>query len=160
MCYVDIDSFKPFNDLYGYACGDEILLCLAHCLGKRTDPSRDFVGHIGGDDFMWVLGSHDWTLRLKRLFDEFQGQCRRFYRAEHLEAGCFVSHNRKGVREEFPLLSLSVGVVDLAAGNGAMLDAQRLAELASHAKPLAKKTLGSSVHVIASGQTDVSRRAR
>ncbi|MBJ3774024.1 diguanylate cyclase, partial [Klebsiella pneumoniae] len=59
VCYVDLDSFKPFNDLYGYAKGDEVLLCLAQCLNERVDPARDFVGHIGGDDFMLVLGSPD-----------------------------------------------------------------------------------------------------
>lgn len=53
ICYVDIDSFKPFNDIYGYGRGDEVLLCLAQCLNDRVDPSRDFVGHIGGDDFYW-----------------------------------------------------------------------------------------------------------
>lgn len=106
-----------------------------------------------------MLGSEDWERRLNLLFDEFHAQCRRFYRAEHLEAGFFVSHDRKGMREEFPLLSLSVGVVRLAVGNSAGLDAQRLAELASHAKHLAKKIAGSSVHVIGSGQADASRGA-
>ncbi|WP_226503387.1 bifunctional diguanylate cyclase/phosphodiesterase [Pseudomonas sp. MWU16-30317] len=148
ICYVDIDSFKPYNDLYGYARGDEVLLCLAHCLSERIEPSRDFVGHIGGDDFMLVLGSSDWRKRLGQLFEEFQMQCRRFYRAEHLDAGYFVSHNRQGVREEFPLLSLSIGVVDLHARDCPALDAQVLAEMASQAKHLAKKVPGYSVHVI------------
>jgi diguanylate cyclase (GGDEF)-like protein len=152
ICYVDIDSFKPFNDLYGYARGDEVLLCLAHCLGERIDPSRDFVGHIGGDDFMLVLGSSDWRKRLGKLFEEFQMQCRRFYRSEHLDAGYFVSHNRQGVREEFPLLSLSVGVVHLHEQDCAALDAQVLAEMASKAKHLAKKVPGYSLHVIETGE--------
>jgi len=152
ICYVDIDSFKPFNDLYGYARGDEVLLCLAHCLGERIDPSRDFVGHIGGDDFMLVLGSSDWRKRLGRLFEEFQMQCRRFYRSEHLDAGYFVSHNRQGVREEFPLLSLSIGVVHLHEQDCAALDAQVLAEMASKAKHLAKKVPGYSLHVIETGE--------
>lgn len=56
ICYVDIDSFKPFNDIYGYGRGDEVLLCLAQCLNDRVDPSRDFVGHIGGDDFFTGAG--------------------------------------------------------------------------------------------------------
>ncbi|RZI66887.1 MAG: EAL domain-containing protein, partial [Pseudomonas sp.] len=86
ICYVDIDSFKPFNDIYGYGRGDEVLLCLAQCLNDRIDPSRDFVGHIGGDDFLMVLGSDDWRKRLNMLLEDFQNQCRRFYRAEHLEA--------------------------------------------------------------------------
>ena len=105
ICYVDIDSFKPFNDIYGYGRGDEVLLCLAQCLNERVDPSRDFVGHIGGDDFLLVLGPEDWRKRLNQLLDDFQSQCRRFYRPEHLEAGCFIAPNRQGVRQEFPLLS-------------------------------------------------------
>ncbi len=113
ICYVDIDSFKPFNDIYGYGRGDEVLLCLAQCLNDRVDPSRDFVGHIGGDDFLLVLGPEDWRRRLNQLLDDFHSQCRRFYRSEHLEAGCFVAPNRQGIRQEFPLLSLSIGVVHL-----------------------------------------------
>lgn len=148
ICYVDIDSFKPFNDLYGYAKGDEVLLCLAQCLSQRVDPARDFVGHIGGDDFMLVLGSTDWRARLNGLLEDFQGQCRRFYCREHLDAGCFIAHDRLGQRREYPLLSLSVGVVNLAADAGAHLDASRLAALASDAKRHAKAIPGYSLHVI------------
>ncbi|CAI8717874.1 blue light- and temperature-responsive anti-repressor [Pseudomonas sp. IT-P12] len=148
ICYVDIDSFKPFNDIYGYGRGDEVLLCLAQCLNDRVDPSRDFVGHIGGDDFLLVLGPDDWRKRLNQLLDDFQSQCRRFYRAEHLEAGCFIAPNRQGVRQEFALLSLSIGVVHLHAQACAHLDASQLAEMASQAKHHAKNMPGYSVHVI------------
>ncbi|HEY0286106.1 MAG TPA: bifunctional diguanylate cyclase/phosphodiesterase [Pseudomonas sp.] len=148
ICYVDIDSFKPFNDIYGYGRGDEVLLCLAQCLNDRIDPSRDFVGHIGGDDFLMVLGSDDWRKRLNILLEDFQNQCRRFYRAEHLQAGCFVALNRQGQREEFALLSLSIGVVHLHPDVCSMLDASQLAELASQAKHYAKDVSGASVHVI------------
>ncbi len=148
ICYVDIDSFKPFNDIYGYGRGDEVLLCLAQCLNDRVDPSRDFVGHIGGDDFLLVLGPDDWRKRLNQLLDDFQSQCRRFYRAEHLEAGCFIAPNRQGVRQEFPLLSLSIGVVHLHTQACAQLDASQLAEMASQAKHHAKNIPGYSVHVI------------
>ncbi|MBK5550846.1 MULTISPECIES: bifunctional diguanylate cyclase/phosphodiesterase [unclassified Pseudomonas] len=148
ICYVDIDSFKPFNDIYGYGRGDEVLLCLAQCLNDRVDPSRDFVGHIGGDDFLMVLGPEDWRKRLNQLLDDFQSQCRRFYRSEHLEAGCFIAPNRQGVRQEFPLLSLSIGVVHLHPEACAGLDASLLAEMASQAKHHAKNVPGYSVHVI------------
>ncbi|WP_395599174.1 bifunctional diguanylate cyclase/phosphodiesterase [Pseudomonas sp. A1437] len=148
ICYVDIDSFKPFNDIYGYGRGDEVLLCLAQCLNERVDPSRDFVGHIGGDDFLLVLGPEDWRKRLNQLLDDFQSQCRRFYRPEHLEAGCFIAPNRQGVRQEFPLLSLSIGVVHLQPDACAHLDASQLAEMASQAKHHAKNVPGYSVHVI------------
>ncbi|MDH0894301.1 MULTISPECIES: EAL and GGDEF domain-containing protein [unclassified Pseudomonas] len=148
VCYVDIDSFKPFNDLYGYARGDEVLLCLAQCLNERVDPNRDFVGHIGGDDFLLVLGPDNWRERLNQLLEDFQAQCRRFYREEHLRAGCFVSHNRQGNREEFPLLSLSIGVVHLHPQSCAQLDASQLASLASQAKHHAKAIPGYSLHIL------------
>ena len=148
ICYVDIDSFKPFNDIYGYGRGDEVLLCLAQCLNERVDPSRDFVGHIGGDDFLLVLGPEDWRKRLNQLLDDFQSQCRRFYRPEHLEAGCFIAPNRQGVRQEFPLLSLSIGVVHLHPEACAQLDASQLAEMASQAKHHAKNVPGYSVHLL------------
>ena len=155
ICYVDIDSFKPFNDIYGYGRGDEVLLCLAQCLNERVDPSRDFVGHIGGDDFLLVLGPEDWCKRLNQLLDDFQSQCRRFYRPEHLEAGCFIAPNRQGVRQEFPLLSLSIGVVHLHPEACAQLDASQLAEMASQAKHHAKNVPGYSVHLLDSLTTSV-----
>jgi len=148
ICYVDIDSFKPFNDIYGYGRGDEVLLCLAQCLNERIDPTRDFVGHIGGDDFLLVLGPEDWRKRLNQLLDDFQSQCRRFYRPEHLEAGCFIAPNRQGVRQEFALLSLSIGVVHLRPEACATLDASQLAEMASQAKHHAKGVVGFSVYLI------------
>jgi len=148
ICYVDIDSFKPFNDIYGYGRGDEVLLCLAQCLNERIDPSRDFVGHIGGDDFLLVLGPDDWRKRLTQLLNDFQNHCRRFYRPEHLEAGCFTALNRQGVRQEFALLSLSIGVVHLRSEACAGLDASQLAELASQAKHHAKEIVGGSLYLI------------
>lgn len=151
VCYVDIDSFKPFNDIYGYARGDEVLLCLAQCLNDSVDPRRDFVGHIGGDDFMLVLGSVDWRERLHQLIDDFLRECRRFYRSEHLEAGCFIAHNRQGQRETFPLLSLSIGVVLLRPECCVSLDAAQLADLASQAKRQAKDTTGPSLSLIDTG---------
>ncbi|MBM3111629.1 bifunctional diguanylate cyclase/phosphodiesterase [Pseudomonas arcuscaelestis] len=148
ICYVDIDSFKPFNDIYGYARGDEVLVCLAQCLNERVDPNHDFVGHIGGDDFMLVLGSADWERRLQLLLEDFQRQCRRFYRPEHVQAGCFIAPNRQGQRQEFALLSLSIGVVHLRPEACADLDAGQLAELASQAKHQAKALCGHSLYLI------------
>src|SRR3989344_7663427 len=148
VCYVDIDNFKPFNDIYGYAKGDEVLLSLAQCLNDRVDPSRDFVGHICGDDFLLVLGSQDWRARLNRLLEDFQSQCRRFYREEDLHAGCFIAHDRSGKRQEYALLSLSLGVVHVHPEQCAQLDASQLAAMASEAKRHAKAVPGYSLHII------------
>ena len=125
-----------------------MLLCLAQCLNERVDPSHDFVGHIGGDDFMLVLGSADWERRLQLLLEDFQRQCRRFYRPEHLQAGYFIAPNRQGQRQEFALLSLSIGVVQLRPQACANLNAGQLAELASQAKHQAKELSGYSLYLI------------
>jgi len=148
ICYVDIDNFKPFNDIYGYARGDEVLLCLAQCLNERVDPSRDFVGHIGGDDFILAISPTEWCRRLSQLQEDFQHQCRRFYRAEDLRAGSFLAQDRRGEQQRFALLSLSIGVVHLRPQACPLMDSSQLAEMASQAKHQAKAVLGSSVHVI------------
>lgn len=148
VCYVDIDHFKPFNDLYGYAKGDEILLCLAHCLDAQIDSSRDFIGHIGGDDFMLVMRSEDWSERISQLFKIFEQRCRYVYRADHLAEGCFIAEGRQGGQQHYPLLSLSVGAVFLRSPATAEIDAASLAALASEAKRQAKQIAGFSLYTI------------
>lgn len=148
ICYVDIDNFKPFNDLYGYAKGDEILLCLAQCLNELIDSGSDFVGHIGGDDFMLVIDSRDWASRIEQLFEAFELRCRRFYRSEHLAEGCFIAEARQGGSQRYPLLSLSIGAVPLKPNASDELDASLLASLASEAKRQAKQAPGYSLHVV------------
>jgi GGDEF domain-containing protein len=143
-----ISRIEPLTALYGYARGDEVLLCLAQCLKEKVDPARDFVGHIGGDDFLLVLSPEDWRARLNRLLEDFQSQCRRFYREQDLQAGCFISRDRQGKRREFPLLSLSLGVVHLHPEQCPHLDASQLAALASEAKGNAKAVPGYSLHIL------------
>jgi len=67
VCYIDLDSFKPFNDIYGYGKGDQVLLGLAQILKELCDPDYDFVGHIGGDDFLLVLRTLEWRKQLAEL---------------------------------------------------------------------------------------------
>ena len=159
ICYVDIDHFKPFNDLYGYAKGDEILLCLAHCLDQQVDPSCDFVGHIGGDDFLLVMKSTEWSTRISELFVAFEQRCRSFYRNDHLAEGCFVAEGRQGGQQRYPLLSLSVGAVHLKPGANAQLDASGLAGLASQAKRRAKQEAGYSLYTIEAEQSSAGHQS-
>ena len=146
LCYVDLDSFKPFNDLYGYGKGDEVLLGLAQILREQCDPSRDFVGHIGGDDFMLVLRSADWLLRLKTLAQRFQSFCMGIYREEHSRDGCFHAPDRHGVWRRHDLLALSIGVLHLPGGPYDQHGPASVAELASRAKQQAKQSRGFSIH--------------
>lgn len=145
LCYVDLDGFKPFNDIYGYGKGDEVLLGLAQVLRDICDPRCDFVGHIGGDDFMLVLRSPDWRERLHLLNQRFTNLSRHFYRAEHLTEGGFGAPDRDGRWRKHGLLSISIGVLHLPPGDHGITDPAELAEKASHAKHEAKKSSGFSL---------------
>lgn len=145
LCYIDLDSFKPFNDVYGYGKGDEVLLGLAQLLRDCCDPEQDFVGHIGGDDFMLVLRCQDWQERLQSLNRSFQALCRQLYKPEHINAGGFNAPDRDGEWRWYDLLSLSVGVLALSDDADDIVNASQLAELASRNKHEAKKIRGFSV---------------
>ena len=147
ICYIDIDNFKPFNDCYDYAKGDEVLLRLAQCLSRHGDP-QGFLGHIGGDDFILVLRCEDWRQRLQRLQNDFQSECRQLYRSEHLCAGGYSAEDRLGRQQHFGLLSLSLGVVHLHPEACAHLDADQIAALLTQAKQQAKAIVGDSLAVI------------
>ncbi|UJJ32182.1 bifunctional diguanylate cyclase/phosphodiesterase [Halopseudomonas maritima] len=147
LCYIDLDNFKPFNDLYGYGKGDEVLLGLAQLLRELCDPRCDFVGHIGGDDFMLVMRSSDWSTRLQQLDQRFAQLCRSLYRPEHIQANGFTAPDREGKWRHHDLLNLSIGVIPLLGHQADRFDPSRLAELASRAKHDAKKQRGFSVVV-------------
>lgn len=152
VAYCDIDHFKPFNDVYGYSRGDEVIKRLAELAVQHCDGERDLVGHIGGDDFVLVLASADWRARCERLLKDFQEVAAGFYGAEDRAAGGLWSEDRRGQRQFFPLLGLSIGVV--------LPDAARcrshhdVAALAAEAKHQAKLRRGDG----ASGALYVDRR--
>lgn len=107
----DIDNFKPFNDVYGYRCGDDIIKFTAQTLLQAIEPAIDFVGHIGGDDFLMVLCSTDWHARLQRVCSDFDAGVREFFSTEHLQSGGYTTANRQNQPTFHPLPTLSAGVI-------------------------------------------------
>ncbi len=107
----DIDNFKPFNDVYGYRCGDDIIKFTAQTLLQVMDPTIDFVGHIGGDDFLMVLCSADWQARLQRVCTDFDAGVRGHFSTEHLQSGGYTTANRQNQPTFHPLPTLSAGVI-------------------------------------------------
>lgn len=112
-CYVDVDNFKPYNDVYGFRRGDDLIRCLGRLLREAVATEIDFVGHVGGDDFVMLLQSEDWEARCRAILDGFAGAVGSFYRAEDLLRGGIEAEDRRGCRVVHELATLSIGVVQV-----------------------------------------------
>lgn len=144
-CYADIDHFKPYNDVYGYRKGDDVLQMTGRLLMAHADPEQDFVGHIGGDDFIVLFQSEDWEKRCQTILDAFSDCVSQHLSGTDVAAGGYVSEDRRGNQVFHPLLSLSLGVVRVEAGHYA--SHHQIASAAAEAKKQAKKLSGNSLFV-------------
>lgn len=138
----DLDNFKPFNDIYGYHRGDELIKFTAQTLTEAADPQLDFVGHIGGDDFLMVLGSADWPRRLQAICAAFDAGVRSFFSTEHIRSGGYVTLNRQNQALFTPLPTLSAGV--LCARPGQFEGAHQISAALAEPKRIAKSDSGPS----------------
>lgn len=135
LAYLDLNFFKPYNDIYGFAKGDYVIRITADLV--RPLNSEHFVGHIGGDDFV-VISTHDSVLQqCQRIIAEFERIKRHFFEAEHWQAGQLEAKNREGNTGQFPLISLSIGVLPPALTQGCTED--QLSTLSAMAKKQAKQ---------------------
>ena len=108
IAYVDINQFKPFNDAFGYSFGDEIILQLSKILCHILDVERDFVGHVGGDDFIVIFRSENWRARCEQIFTEFTAAYLELLPHPQAE---YWSNDRNGSRQRFGELTLAIGCV-------------------------------------------------
>jgi GGDEF domain-containing protein len=153
IAYFDLNQFKPYNDLFGYSQGDRVIQLVGDVLLEHADHERDFVGHIGGDDFVMLFRSTDWLARCQAVVGKFDAAIRRFYNTEALAAGGVWSEDRSGKPWFFGLLSMACGV---AVPDAASCQSHHeVAALATQAKREAKKRSGSYVHA-----AQVERRLR
>jgi diguanylate cyclase (GGDEF)-like protein len=110
-CYVDLNHFKPYNDQYGYWKGDEMLKGAAAILADACDPARDFLGHVGGDDFLVLYQSEDWTRRARGAIARFRLAARELYTGADREAGGIYGEDRRGHVAFFPTVTMAIGAV-------------------------------------------------
>lgn len=143
VCYFDLDNFKPYNDTYGYSKGDKVISKTARILSELINPEIDFIGHVGGDDFIIAFESQDWQARCEQILLAFSEVLNDLYQTQHLEQGGISALDRHGQRLFYPLLSLSIGSVRLLEFDN-IQDEADLAEHASQAKSAAKKIAGNS----------------
>lgn len=135
-CYGDLNNFKPFNDHYGYWRGDEMIRLMANQAVGHCDAQRDFVGHVGGDDFILLFQSDDWEERCESLVQAFNTHAVSLYDEAGRAAGGIEAEDRHGVARFFPFTSLSIGAVRVR--NGQYRSAELVANAAAAAKHNAK----------------------
>ena len=115
FAYVDINNFKSFNDKYGYMAGDRVILQTAKIITssiKKLGAADDFVGHIGGDDFVYVTTPEKEELIAQECINEFDRLIPLHYGAEDRKIGHIKAKDRSGHLADIPLMGLSIAIVN------------------------------------------------
>ncbi|WP_422845717.1 EAL domain-containing protein [Acidovorax sp. M2(2025)] len=142
-CYADLNNFKPFNDHYGYWRGDQMIRLVARLATAHCDTRRDFVGHVGGDDFMLLFQSGNWLQRCKNIVEAFAREALALFDDAARLAGGICAEDRHGVQRFFPCTTLAIGAVRIAPGR--FRNADEVANLAAAAKREAKQAASGVV---------------
>lgn len=148
VCYADLDHFKEYNDRYSYFEGDRMIRLLAkllHDVVKGTCGERGFVGHIGGDDFIFVIPTDDLNEICTEIVTVFDLLVPYQYSEQDRRAGYFFGKDRRGQLHRVPLMTLSIGVVTNERRH--FTSAAQVSELATEMKGYAK-TLAGSVYTV------------
>ena len=135
-CYGDLNDFKPYNDHYGYWRGDEMIRLVASTIVSNCDARRDFVGHVGGDDFVMLFQSEDWMERCEKIIASFNEKAHTLFDEAAMARGGIEAEDRHGVMRFFKFTSLSVGAVRVRAGQ--LSRPEQVASAAAAAKHKAK----------------------
>jgi diguanylate cyclase (GGDEF)-like protein len=147
VCYIDLDSFKPFNDRHGFEMGDRVIKTVAElmvaALNRFEGQSFGFVGHIGGDDFILVTRPKNSLAVCQELIDRFAEKLPLFHSPEEVRDRAYTSLDRQGVRRQFDLLSLSIGIVSTEIHRIASF--AEVSSIATDLKKRAKEIPGSII---------------
>ena len=146
VIYGDLDNFKAYNDTYGFSKGDMVIQFTADVINSvisSYDRRISFCGHIGGDDFIYIVPENLVTEAASEIGRRFDEGVRQFYKKEHLDAGCIESENREGKMNRFPVMSFSMaGVIP---GGKTMNHYLEVANRCGELKKLSKKKQGSTL---------------
>jgi diguanylate cyclase (GGDEF)-like protein len=143
-CYADLDHFKEFNDRYGYTEGDRVIRMVArllHDVVKGMCGEAGFVGHIGGDDFLFIVSLDEVTAVCETIVEIFELLVPYQYSESDQRAGYYVGKDRRGQLHRVPLMSLSIGVATTERRR--YTEATQISRLASEMKSYAKAQPGS-----------------
>ncbi|MBP3595877.1 MAG: diguanylate cyclase [Clostridia bacterium] len=145
ILYFDLDNFKAYNDVYGFSNGDEIIKFTARIICKnihKLSDSESFIGHVGGDDFVAIISKTDYDKLCQDMILEFDTQVPSFYTQEDVDRGFVEVANRRGIIEQFPIVSLSISVVEVDKER--YKNTLEIGEVSAQVKHQAKSIMGST----------------
>lgn len=145
VLYLDLDNFKAYNDVYGFLKGDEIIKFTANTILRNVHTGsvvENFVGHIGGDDFIAIVDNECYEEVCQNIILEFDKGIVSYFTEEDIERGYLEVPNRKCIIEQFPITSISIGVVVVDKSKYANI--LEIGEVGAQVKHIAKTTAGSS----------------
>jgi diguanylate cyclase (GGDEF)-like protein len=111
VLYLDLNSFKAYNDIYGFVKGDDVIRETARIILTQSITSEGFVGHIGGDDFIVLCHPNEAEKLCQSIIKTFDAKSPDFYTPEDRARGYVETKDRRGQVARFPLLSIAIGVV-------------------------------------------------
>ena len=145
VLYLDLDNFKAYNDVYGFLKGDQIIKFTADVITSSVHDAYQegtFVGHIGGDDFVAIVPGTNCEKLCQTIISQFDSRVLSFFTPEDAKKGYIEVPNRKGIIEQFPLTSISIGVV--VANTNRFYNILEIGEVGAQVKHAAKSVVGSS----------------
>ena len=148
LAYADLDHFKPFNDYYGFTRGDEVIRIAGRLIlniVKNKQPADSFIGHIGGDDFIFIISVNFVEDVAKEIIDAFDRIIPTLYEVEDRERGHVESRDRQGNIIKFPIISLSIGIT--SNSQRSFTHYGEVTEIASEMKGQAKHGRGSCYRI-------------
>jgi diguanylate cyclase (GGDEF)-like protein len=148
ILYLDLDNFKAFNDVYGFLTGNDMIRLVGRICQRTVREygnSDDFVGHIGGDDFVIVTTPDRANTLCLHISARYKEESTAFYHPEDLKRGSISGVDRKGRSYQFPLVSLSIGVVNNKVRRPHSI--REVSYLAAEAKCHAKQSADNVYHI-------------
>lgn len=148
LLWIDLDYFKAYNDYYGFSRGDMLLNKTALTIVaavKKCGSESDFVGHVGGDDFMVISTPSHASMIAQEICSSFDAQVTHFYDKKDFTRKSITLSNRQGMLETFPLITLSIAIVsnETRPINSIAQISQIAAELKCYAKTSRHRPTGS-----------------
>jgi diguanylate cyclase (GGDEF)-like protein len=147
VLYVDLDNFKTYNDKYGFVRGDRLIQGTARMIqdAVMASDTDGFVGHVGGDDFVAVVEPETAEEVAKRVCERFDQDRALYYEDEDLDRGFVRMEDRKGIEQDIPLVTVSVGIA--TTSRRAFAHYGEAVAVATEMKQFAKRDGGSSYAV-------------